>query len=452
MSKWKKYNNQVDKRLLEGRTDWSNIAREILIEYRGFDFDESSVDLFRTYIKRRFESNSKYDLYNLSKYNELASDISNPVDTTVTVTNQYDEPSPFVITAWDDVTGKMMDIMEYCDRYSLPYEDISSYKLVTHTGTPYYNIAFKSNILTQEVSSVEDAIIRAVDSMIDYPMIESVRKRNGDEGHNNFTRLIFSDTHIGMETNSEGIAMYATPWNENTIIETFSRIANDVLDNRKGNILYIDDLGDFLDGYDSLTTRGGHALPQNMSNIEGFEVGLRIKLTLIKVLQPFFNKIVCHNVCNTNHDGDWGAALNIAFKSTIDAMFSNVEVFNINSFMGHYFVGDHAFILCHGKDKKNLKFGFKPVLDSKQIEHIENYINFHGIYTKAKYIEFSKGDSHQLIRDWSTAQGFNYMNYLALSPSSEWVQTNFKQGSRGFTIQTGNKYDGNLTENNIIIR
>jgi len=79
---------------------------------------------------------------------------------------------------------------------------------------------------------------------------------------------------------------------------------------------------------------------------------------------------------------------------------------------------------------KTLKFGFKPVLDTKQIEKIDNYIKQHNLYSYI--IEFSKGDSHQKILDDSTSDSFGYYNYGAFSPSSEWVQTNFKKGSSFF--------------------
>jgi hypothetical protein len=39
----------------------------------------------------------------------------------------------------------MMNIDQYCEHYKLPRKDISSYKLVSHTGTPFYNIVFKKN-------------------------------------------------------------------------------------------------------------------------------------------------------------------------------------------------------------------------------------------------------------------------------------------------------------------
>ncbi len=64
-----------------------------------------------------------------------------------TESKDYQEKSSFILSAWNPSTGKMMPIDEYCEYYNLPRNDISSYKLVSHTGTPFYNIVFKENDL-----------------------------------------------------------------------------------------------------------------------------------------------------------------------------------------------------------------------------------------------------------------------------------------------------------------
>lgn len=53
------------------------------------------------------------------------------------------EPKPFVLCAWNDETGKMMDLDEYCSHYSLPRDQVHNWRLVSHTGTPFYNISFR---------------------------------------------------------------------------------------------------------------------------------------------------------------------------------------------------------------------------------------------------------------------------------------------------------------------
>tara|TARA_S200002703_G_scaffold37982_1_gene33262 strand:+ start:560 stop:1726 length:1167 start_codon:yes stop_codon:yes gene_type:complete len=351
-----------------------------------------------------------------------------------TDSNEYSLPK--VLSAWG-VDGTLMNIDEYCSFHGLPREDVSSYKLVSHTGTPYYNLVFREQKLIEEIDFIE-----IIDNVIgNYKRNPNkVKIKNGES----VTRLIYTDTHIGMDTNAEGIAMYATKWDKESIFETLDYMCQETINNREGSVLYIDELGDFLDGWDGETVRKGHKLPQNMNNREAFETGLEFKMFMIERLNGYFDKIICNNICNDNHSGDFGAILNHSFMKLAEKTYDNVSVVNHHSFMNHYFIGDRAIVITHGKDKKSLKFGFSVKLDPKQIEKIDQYLKHNKIFKKSEFIEFSKGDSHQMLFDYTTSQDFDYMNYPALSPSSEWVQNNFKKGHRGFIIQHIIKGDRNV--------
>ena len=338
---------------------------------------------------------------------------------------------PFVLSAWND-GGYMMCIDEYCTHYKLPRKDISSYKLVSHTGTPFYNIQFKQNTIEEE---------------IDYTFIDSIVKKHIKEVEikipeaNNtgtFDRLIFTDVHIGMTTNKDGFALYPTEWNEEELNNRLAKMVGFVLNNKQSDTLVIDELGDFLDGWDAMTTRKGHSLPQNMDNQKAFDTAVKFKVQLISNLAEHYNGVLLNNICEDNHAGSFGYVVNSAVKSILEIKFKNVLVVNHRKFINHYFIGKHCFIISHGKDSKNLKFGFKPVLDTKQIEKIDQYCKKNDIYRNSEFIEFSKGDSHQMIFDYATSDDFDYCNYPAFSPSSEWVQTNFKAGRSGFVMQVIN--------------
>ena len=93
-------------------------------------------------------------------------------------------------------------------------------------------------------------------------------------------------------------------------------------------------------------------------------------------------------------------------------------------------------MITHGKDDKSLKFGFKPQLDLKGAEKIDQYLKQNKIYKDAELIIFCKGDSHQLLFDMCTSDDFYYFNYPALSPSSNWIKNNFKLGRRGFVNES----------------
>ncbi len=272
-----------------------------------------------------------------------------------------------------------------------------------------------------------------------------------DTGIFTFDRLVYADVHIGMNTNENGYSLYGGKWDEEEILRRLDVMISHTIQNKKGNTLIIDELGDFMDGWDGETVRKGHKLPQNMDNEKAFDVGFQFKIKLIDSLSEHYSKIVCNNICNDNHAGSFGYVVNSAFKSFIEARYEHVIVNNIRKFIDHYFFGKNCFILTHGKDGKNLKFGFKPVLETKQIEKIKNYIDEHKLLTDDVKIEFSKGDSHQKIFDESTSDSFDYYNYGAFSPSSEWVQTNFKKGSSFFELFNF-KNDGQKIHNPYIFK
>jgi len=98
-------------------------------------------------------------------------------------------------------------------------------------------------------------------------------------------------------------------------------------------------------------------------------------------------------------------------------------------------MGKYCFVISHGKDSSNLKFGFKPQLDPKQIEKIDQYMKHNDIFKNADHIEFSKGDSHQMILDYTTSNDFDYFNFPAFSPPSNWIQTNYGDTKSGFVFQ-----------------
>jgi hypothetical protein len=247
-------------------------------------------------------------------------------------------------------------------------------------------------------------------------------------------RLVWTDVHVGMDASRKGLALYAMDWNEKILMDRVHQMAAFVIANKSSDNLIIDDLGDFMDGWNGETTRGGHKLPQNMTNEEAFEVGLKAKVTLVDILASHYNHITCNNICNDNHAGAIGYIVNSAFRHVVDRKHSNVNVVNHKKFINHYIIGNHGFIISHGKDDRNLKFGFKVQLDPRSIEKISQYIRHAQDIRSCEYVEFSKGDSHQMLFDYSSSDEFDYFNFPAFSPSSEWVQTNFKKGRSGFVF------------------
>jgi hypothetical protein len=262
-----------------------------------------------------------------------------------------------------------------------------------------------------------------------------------------FDRLVITDIHVGMEVNQNGYSLYDGSWNEEEIFARLSILVEETIKNQKSNKLLIHDLGDLMDGYDGFTTRGGHKLPQNMDNQKAFDVALKFKTAMIDEFIKYYDDIECVNICNDNHGGSFTYIVNSAFKTYITLRYpGDVTVINQRKFIDHYIIDNKCFILTHGKDDKSLKFGFKPKLDPIQIEKIKNYIDEYKLHQYE--IEFSKGDSHQLLFDWTSSSSFEYQNFGAFSPPSDWVKTNFKNTSSSFV--TLNYYKKQKTINPFI--
>lgn len=340
----------------------------------------------------------------------------------------------YMPSAWSQELNRFLSADEYCEKYNLPFDMVKDAKLVAHNSSHMvYNILFKSFEDEMNKQLTDEDIANIVKKHIKPVQPKKIDIHRDPEY--TFDRLVYTDTHVGMNPNPDGYSLYGGKWDEEEILKTKDTIVAEVISESKSNTLFIDDLGDFLDGWNKQTSRGGHHLPQNMDNEKAFDVGLEFKVSMIDDLVPFYDKIVCHNICNDNHSASFGYILNSAFKQIVEAKYPQiVEVVNVRKFMTYYTHGKNTFILSHGKDSKNLKFGFKPFLDTNQEKKIDNFIDEHGLFSKDTIIEFSKGDTHLQLFDDTTSSRFNYYNYPAISPSSDWVQTNFKKGNFGFNI------------------
>jgi hypothetical protein len=337
------------------------------------------------------------------------------------------EPKGFTAIGPD---GKLMSMEKYCDHYGLDFLKIRSYKLISHSGIPFYNIVFYSpeEETVIDISSNLEEVVKKYISRVPTPSV-SFKKSKW------FDRVVYTDTHIGMNVNGkDGDSLYEGKWDKEELLNRLALMVSHIKNNQRSNTLVVDDLGDFLDGLGGQTTRKGHELPQNMNDKEVFDLALEFKIRLVDSLVYDYEKIVCNNITNDNHSGVFSYFVSSAVKQILEAKYpGKVEVNSIKKFMHHYSIGKHTFVISHGKDIGEQKFGFKPKLDAIQAEKIDQYCKENRLYN-GNFIEFSKGDSHQAIYDDTTSNDFSYYNYPAFSPPSNWIKTNFKNSKSGFNF------------------
>lgn len=272
---------------------------------------------------------------------------------------------------------------------------------------------------------------------------------NKHESNLKAIKITISDDHVGLEPNPNDNGLFKYEYNAEIYANSYEKVFNSVIKefrtHGKFDLLLLDNLGDEQDGWNGFTTRGGHALPQNMTNAEVFETCIDVKVKMIKSLveNNIANKIILRKVTNDNHSGDFGHTINLAVKKIINLIYSNdiVEVETLTQFLEHRIYGDHCFILTHGKDTKQMFKGLPLKLDEKTINFINDYLRFYDI--NSKYVHVEKGDLHQI--GYNKCNTFDYRNFMSFAPPSSWVQHNFGDCYSGYSIQVIPKFENEIS-------
>ena len=197
----------------------------------------------------------------------------------------------------------------------------------------------------------------------------------------------------------------------------------------------IADLGDALDGMDSMTVSRKHKLKQNMNNIEAFEV-------YFAEHKIFFDRLFksgaasnynVWEVTNANHDGDFGYVCKRALMAYIEGVYPEVEVVNFPDFMGCIQHEGIDYILSHGKDKEN-RFKGLPLFPNPQVESfIEAYLKRMNIPRQAR-VRLIKGDLHQYcIAPCKNIE--TYKTVPSMMGTTDWILTNFEMTSAGVAYE-----------------
>ena len=186
-----------------------------------------------------------------------------------------------------------------------------------------------------------------------------------------------------------------------------------------------------LDGMDNMTARRDHIMPQNMDNKEQFNVFLKVMFWFISKLSDSFEEVFINSVPNGNHTGAPEYFAIVALKYAVDSKFKNVTMNIPDKFFTKVNVGEHLFLLCHGKDAIFMKKPLPLHLTNDSKVWLDNYLIREGIvnnYTPG-HIHIIKGDLHTAGFD-DTLQ-YDYRNCLSLFGDSDYSQMNYSSNGYG---------------------
>lgn len=266
-----------------------------------------------------------------------------------------------------------------------------------------------------------------VDIISDTSSIKAIHNNTKDIAKNDKTLIVWtSDKHIGASIPDE--ALYKRKYDKHIFFRRMEDIFNKIIKiyNNHGTFdkLIIADLGDSLDGYNGYTTRGGHKLPQNMNNKEAAKVHFFTHKWFYEGLlnAGIAEDISVIHIANDNHSGDFGWQASFALQQYGSVAYPDLKFEIPEEFLTHIKIYERAYILTHGKDKKNRKYG----LPLKVNADVESFIMDYVIDRKlGSYdIHVRKGDIHLNDLDCSRNK-MSYWNIGSIFGASDWIMDNY---------------------------
>jgi hypothetical protein len=214
--------------------------------------------------------------------------------------------------------------------------------------------------------------------------------------------------------------------------------------------IFIIDLGDRMDGMHAQTTRGGHKLPQNMSDKEAFETAITVEKEFYdRMFQSEYsqNYHIISNACS-NHGGIFDYMVSRALEIYVNATYPFVKTSVQEKFIDHIEYGKHVLIFTHGKDTEDMKHGMPLHMNDKTENYLNKYLMYNDIDPKSKQISVIKGDLHKDTSE--STYNFRYRNVLSLFGGSKWIATNFGPSKSGCSFDVVEKETTRIFEHKIL--
>lgn len=247
------------------------------------------------------------------------------------------------------------------------------------------------------------------------------------------------DLHIGALVESGSI--YNNAYNEGVIYRRLKSVVERIEPYKYDKII-VNLGGDLIDGADNQTARRDHYLPQNMDNKQQVKTFLESMEWFVKSLMNLLNEpknVFIYSVPCGNHGGILEYAITGSLFNKLTYKYG-VQCVLFDEFFGSYTIGDHTFVIMHGKDEKFMKKGFPLILDDNTKIRIYDWLESQNI--RNKYIHIIKGDLHN--HAITECYKFDYRNCPSIFGASDYSMLNFQRSHHGVAYE--------ILENNQLIR
>lgn len=247
--------------------------------------------------------------------------------------------------------------------------------------------------------------------------------------------LNLADIHAGALGSDK--TPFPTIYTKDTLKERLSLFSSEVekYTNNTYEEVWLINLGDALNGWDSQTTRKGHEVP-SLSNKDQFDIFLECMINYYETIfnLGLTNKYKVINILNDNHIG---TSLNYIVMKSIELYLSQkypqVEFIQQWDFIKTYKFGKHTIALTHGKDDKVMKFPMKMVLDEKLDNWLNQYFLHQGSSPVDSFNHLIKGDLHS--KNESFGKFGRYVNVASVMGTSDYIALNYGFSKSGALIE-----------------
>lgn len=338
-------------------------------------------------------------------------------------TNQYQSNVQLSALKLD---GTIMNINEYCEYYGIPIEQARTYKLVTHTGTPYYNIA--SNILGEEPEVSEEEL-----KFLIKEGLENVKLVKTKSEGNGVGVVKISDLHLGayvdnlIRTKNFSIDILA-----NKLYDAATEV-----NKRKYATVHVHVLGDLIESFTGLSHKNTwKGLDKAMVGAEAVKLVTRILHDnfLSRIANLGEVKVVAGNhdrVTSDNKEDVQGGAANLVCWG-LELLGYNIE---FNPLVITHNVDNICHILTHGHHAISKK-STKQLCWDYGVQGIYNLICEGHLHSIIQKLNINQRDSYQTIKD-------DAVDHRRITCPS-FFTGNFFSESLGYTSESGFV----ITENN----
>src|SRR5690606_25999017 len=142
-----------------------------------------------------------------------------------------------------DNEEKLMNIQEYCEYYGLDFEKVKNYKLISHSGTPFYNVVFYEEVIE---SSIDEETLK---NLIEEGLQGITRQINTSPTEGKTGVVKIADLHLGAYVDN----LIKTKDFSINILANKLMDAADEINERKYSIVHVHILGDLIESFTGLS-------------------------------------------------------------------------------------------------------------------------------------------------------------------------------------------------------